>query len=182
MEFDFWEEYQQKTLKTGIYPNRGNNTLYPTLGLMSELGEVAGKLKKMLRDDKGILTTDRQRALSGEIGDVLWYEAALCSELGFEMKKIVHDASQCLISKELDMYQMILETQISMGIISMSIIDDTEKKSLSSVYSALKSIFFYIDNICTMLDLQIEKIAKDNIGKLISRKERGTLKGEGDTR
>lgn len=181
MEFDFWAEYQEESLKTGIYPDRGNNILYPTLGLMSELGEVAGKLKKMLRDDGGILTIDRQKALSGEIGDVLWYEAALCSELGFKMNEIALDASKCLTSKKLDMYQTVLETQISMGIISMGIIDNTEK-SLISIYSALKSIFFYIDNICTMLDLQIEQIAKDNIMKLIKRKKRGTLNGDGDNR
>ncbi len=182
MEFDFWAEYQESALKTGIYPDRGKNVLYPALGLMSELGEVAGKFKKMLRDDGGVLTIDRQKALSGEIGDVLWYEAALCSEFGFEMKKIVRDASKCILSQELDVYQMILETQVSMGIISMNIIDDKEGESLAPIYSALKSIFFYIDNICTLLDLQIEQIAKDNIEKLISRKKRGTLKGEGDNR
>ena len=182
MTFDFWEEYQQEALKTGIYPDKGNNVLYPTLGLMSELGEVAGKLKKMLRDDGGVLTIDRQEALSGEIGDVLWYVAVLCSELGFEMKKITCDASKCTAPKELNVYQMVLETQISMGIISMNIIDNTKKESLTSVYSALKFIFFHIDDICTMLDLQIEQTAKDNLDKLVRRKKRGTLKGEGDKR
>ena len=41
-----FEEYQQKSRTTALYPNTGNNFIYPTLGLAGEAGEVAEKIKK----------------------------------------------------------------------------------------------------------------------------------------
>ena len=46
-------EYQQKALETAIYP-REQKIIYPTLGLTGEAGEVADKVKKVLRGDKGL--------------------------------------------------------------------------------------------------------------------------------
>lgn len=56
--------------------------LYCTLGLAGEAGEVAEKVKKMLRDDMGRLTQTRRLAIASEVGDVLWYALMLCDELG----------------------------------------------------------------------------------------------------
>jgi NTP pyrophosphatase (non-canonical NTP hydrolase) len=41
-----FKEYQKKSRKTAIYPNKGKNFIYPTLGVASEAGEVANKIKK----------------------------------------------------------------------------------------------------------------------------------------
>jgi len=43
-----FEEYQKLSRKTAIYPDAGNNFIYPTLGLAGEAGEVAEKIKKVL--------------------------------------------------------------------------------------------------------------------------------------
>ena len=40
--------YQKQARKTAVYPNLGNNFVYPTLGLTGEAGEVAEKIKKVL--------------------------------------------------------------------------------------------------------------------------------------
>lgn len=85
MNFD---EYQAAARQTAQYPDMGLNVYYPTLGLAGEAGEVAEKIKKMMRDDDGQLTDDRRNGLKKELGDVLWYVAALCSELGLSMGEV----------------------------------------------------------------------------------------------
>ena len=42
-------EYQQHALETAIYPDE-RRIIYPTLGLTGEAGEVADKVKKVIRD------------------------------------------------------------------------------------------------------------------------------------
>lgn len=81
-------EYQQRTIETAVYPGSGTGgekeLTYLGLGLASEGGEVAGKIKKLLRD--GRLDTD---ALVGEIGDVCWYVARLASALGVTLEDVL---------------------------------------------------------------------------------------------
>lgn len=86
-----FEEYQAHAKETAIYPNVGNNFVYPTLGLAGETGEVAEKIKKVLRDKKGVLNEATIAELSKELGDVLWYVAALASELSISLDKIAGD-------------------------------------------------------------------------------------------
>ena len=81
-------DYQRGSRATAVYPGAGDNLLYPTLGLCGEAGEVAEKVKKMVRDDGGELTPERRAALAGELGDVLWYVAQLATEAGLELDEI----------------------------------------------------------------------------------------------
>ncbi len=81
-------EYQVKARMTAFYPNVGSNPIYPTLGLSGEAGEVAEKVKKVLRDKQGRFDSAAKEAIRLELGDVLWYVAQLSSELGFDMEEI----------------------------------------------------------------------------------------------
>ena len=105
-------EYQKKAKRTAIYPYAGNNISYVALGLAGEAGEIANKVKKIIRDHEGELTDEYRKIIAKELGDVLWYVAAMSDEIG----------------------------------------------------------------------ISLNEIAEDNILKLLSRFERGTLKGDGDTR
>jgi NTP pyrophosphatase (non-canonical NTP hydrolase) len=80
--------YQQGARHTARYPDVGSNPIYPTLGLCGEAGEVADKVKKVLRDQGGAFNAEVSEALKLELGDVLWYLAQLSSELGFELSEI----------------------------------------------------------------------------------------------
>ena len=82
--------YQRESRKTALYPEVGCNAVYPTLGLVGEAGEVADKVKKILRDKNGVFDKDSRDAIKLELGDVLWYIAQLSSELGYELEEIAH--------------------------------------------------------------------------------------------
>ena len=77
-------DYQRLSRRTATYPGAGENIVYPTLGLAGEAGEVAEKVKKLLRDDAGVMTDERLQALAGELGDVLWYVAQVATEADLE--------------------------------------------------------------------------------------------------
>ena len=76
-----FEEYQRRSRKTAIYPNKGNNFIYPILGLSGEAGEVAEKIKKVIRDNGGRIDEHMREQIKKELGDVLWYISQLASEL-----------------------------------------------------------------------------------------------------
>lgn len=80
-----FKAYQDFTDTTRIYKHK---IIYPTLGLAGEAGEVAEKVKKMLRDEDGELSEDRRDAILAEVSDVLWYIAALCDDLGSSIEEV----------------------------------------------------------------------------------------------
>jgi len=99
MEFD---EYQKKTKETAIYP-QDNPILalsYATLGLAGEAGEIANKVKKIIRDNKGELSQEIKDNLSDELGDVLWYLSALATELDTNLSSIADKNIQKLFSRK----------------------------------------------------------------------------------
>ena len=88
MDFD---NYQKEARRTAIYPNKDNNFVYPTLGLVGESGEVAEKIKKILRDKNGTFDYESKLALKKELGDVLWYLSNLCEELNFSLNDVAKE-------------------------------------------------------------------------------------------
>jgi NTP pyrophosphatase (non-canonical NTP hydrolase) len=83
MRFD---EYQEQALKT-LLPS-SNNIPYVTLGITNEAGEVAGKIKKWIRDNDGDTEKLDKQAISDELGDTLWYMTMLAQLLGLSMSEI----------------------------------------------------------------------------------------------
>jgi len=92
--------YQKRARKTAIYPNLGNNFIYPTLGLTGEAGEVAEKIKKVLRDKNGLIDKNTRQELKKELGDVLWYLANLATEVGLSLEEIARTNLKKLASRK----------------------------------------------------------------------------------
>lgn len=87
--------YQDRAMETAVYPQRGNNLAYAVLGLCNESGELAGKLKKTIRDFNGEITPEMRTAMMEETGDCCWYIAAVCHELGYSMNDVmVHNLAK----------------------------------------------------------------------------------------
>ena len=79
-------EYQEKAVATAIY-GEGSKIIYPTLGLTGEAGEVADKVKKVLRDNEGVFTDEKKKEIMKEAMDCLWYLAALANDLGYTLEE-----------------------------------------------------------------------------------------------
>lgn len=82
-----FNSYQRSAARTAIYPEQ-HKVLYPALGLAGEAGEVANKVKKIIRDGADKLPKDWREQLASEIGDVLWYCAALATDLNLSLGTI----------------------------------------------------------------------------------------------
>ncbi len=97
MEF---KEYQKRASETAAYPNIGKNITYPTLGLTGEAGEIANSIKKITRDDDGVITDERRELLKKELGDILWYIAQLGTELNLDLEMIAQNNLEKLASRK----------------------------------------------------------------------------------
>jgi len=82
---NLWEE---RTRETAIYPSEHALT-YLGLGIASEAGEVAGKIKKVVRDDAGHVSATKRADILDEVGDVVWYAIRLCDELDTTLHAVV---------------------------------------------------------------------------------------------
>lgn len=81
-----FNDYQEQTSLTAKYPKeQGVN--YCTLGLVGEAGEIANKVKKVIRDNKPIDDAFKED-MKAELGDVLWYVARLSDEFGIKLDDI----------------------------------------------------------------------------------------------
>lgn len=84
--------YMNLTRKTAKYKSTVQSPLsYLTLGLTGEAGEIANKVKKILRDDGGSLTKEKTEKLLEECGDVMWYLAQLVEYLGSDMETVAKE-------------------------------------------------------------------------------------------
>lgn len=95
-------EYQEGCKETAIYRDKLPETVkldpildawhgiaYCTGKLNGEAGEVAELVFKAQRDDACLITPDRYQALFAELGDVCWYIAMLCNELGYKLEDVM---------------------------------------------------------------------------------------------
>lgn len=88
--------YQKGALETAVYPKE-YKIIYPALGMNGEAGEVADKVKKVLRDSEIIVRDgsgaivipgEKRKELAKEVGDVLWYVATMAYDLGYSLEEI----------------------------------------------------------------------------------------------
>jgi NTP pyrophosphatase (non-canonical NTP hydrolase) len=96
-----FNEYQEKTKKTAGWAKtlgQDFDFVYPVLGLVGEAGEVAEKIKKVLRDEGGVVSDAKREEIKKELGDVLWYIA----QIGVILKIELNDIAESNIQKTYD--------------------------------------------------------------------------------
>jgi NTP pyrophosphatase (non-canonical NTP hydrolase) len=110
MEF---KEYQTTAHKTAqypqvkVHPNKTGpdysveaNWIYPVFGLVGETGELAEKLKKVIRNQDGILLGQEAIEIGKEIGDILWYLSEVATALNLDLDNLAQQNLNKLKSRE----------------------------------------------------------------------------------
>ena len=96
-----FNEYQKEAVALKIslkkfmesFPNIDDEVIkliavtYDGLGL-GEVGEVQGKIKKIIRDNGGIITPEATEEIKKALGDTLWYIASMCENLGITLEDV----------------------------------------------------------------------------------------------
>ncbi len=191
------KEYQEKARSTAIYhvgedydPNIC--MIYPGLGLVGECGEVSEKIKKLYRDDHGILTEKRKEAIKKELGDCCWYLSNVCSDTDtdlqtcFEMKR----GSQTHKVRGMELPQLVLHMNRCASLVAEALESwyydyDCrlgERSRFVAITHNVTKILICIEELAARCDCTLEDIYTINIEKLLSRKARGKIKGDGDDR
>ena len=91
--------YQEQSRKTYSDIPTNDPIVYPTLGLVNEAGEFAGKIKKIFRDRDGVISDQDREALKAELGDVLWYLTQICTNLGITLEEVAEANLDKLFSR-----------------------------------------------------------------------------------
>lgn len=186
-------EYQKKARETAIYFNvKNGQMLYPALGIVSECGEVAGKVKKLIRDDNWEMKSDRATAIAKELGDCCWYLANVCSDTNLDLKMMYEMRCTSIIHRirKLTLPRLTLSLNRYANDIA-GILDRwsyeydcclNESVRFKELPINLSNIIMYIEEIAHRCGYTLEEIYIANTEKLAGRKKRGTLRGEGDDR
>lgn len=91
--------YQEQSRRTYSDIPTNDPIVYPTLGLVNEAGEFAGKIKKIFRDKGGTISEEERQALKSELGDVLWYLTQICTNLGLTLEDVAEANLDKLFSR-----------------------------------------------------------------------------------
>ena len=96
-----FNDYQKQALTTVLSTNDYfKDTLHWVLGLNGESGEVAEKVKKIIRDKNGEISEEDKIELGKELGDVLWYIAVFANQLGLSLDDIAADNLKKLADRQ----------------------------------------------------------------------------------
>lgn len=96
-----FNDYQQQALTTALTSDDDfKDMMHWVLGLNGEAGEVAEKLKKIIRDKNGVISDSDKQELAKELGDVLWYLAVFANDLGVSLDKVATTNLQKLADRQ----------------------------------------------------------------------------------
>ena len=185
----FLNKYQDAAVNTAIYP-REVAIVYPALGLAGELGEL---IEKMHKSDHGLVLK--------EVGDLLWYVANLANDLDSNLTELLTNIG-CTATRfeQLELFALDVRGSLQVGEprdfigIKVGAIceltkklyrDDAGELSDNRRVNILTALAWILVGICVLVStfgVRLEPIAVHNLRKLASRKERGVIQGDGDTR
>lgn len=82
------DDYQRSALRTARDRDAPDEFMHLVLGLVGEAGEIAEKVKKLVRDRNSDLAQLDRDDMAAELGDVLWYAAVLANFLDLSLNDI----------------------------------------------------------------------------------------------
>jgi NTP pyrophosphatase (non-canonical NTP hydrolase) len=92
-------DYQQMAIRTARPKGAKDELFHLLLGLCGEAGEIAEKMKKIVRDKESDFSTVDLGDLKKELGDVLWQLSAIASYFDIELEDIAQTNIDKLASR-----------------------------------------------------------------------------------
>lgn len=187
------KQYQNKARSTAIYLEADSaRMIYPALGLVGECGEVAEKIKKLIRDDEGEMSPVRKEAIKGELGDVMWYCANCCCDtdlsltMVYEMRcaSIIQQVRGLILPRialHMNRHASSAATLLEKWLYSYQC-NMAESSRFTELPQHLTHILTCVEEIAVRCGFTLEEIYISNIDKLFNRRDRSKIKGDGDDR
>ena len=172
------KEYQSEAYTYAVYP-REFKILYPMIGLAGELGEL---LNVYARNGNVIDPLKYREMYPDEIGDVVWYVAALATDMDMSFEGSFD--SYVPISAGLTLERSLIDLTVTIGLLANSvkkIYRDEEfnrARIKAQIIITIESLSFFAN----ALGLSLDNVAAENLRKLRDRRARGVLHGSGDKR
>lgn len=96
-----FDDYQQQALTTVLSTDdKFKDLLHWVLGMNGEAGELAEKMKKIIRDKNSVISDEDKLEMAKELGDVLWYIAVFANDLGVPLDTIAQQNLDKLQSRK----------------------------------------------------------------------------------
>lgn len=167
MKIETWSQYQAAAQSTAQYPHESRWD-YLSLGLISEVGELAGKLKREIRDG----APRDVDALVLELGDVAWYVAQLASEMGVKLD------AECKPPTEPPSRRVSLRfAALQLALVAANGCDEDWSK-----LESITAVVLELRHVSAALNVPLSEVLERNVAKLQSRATRGVIQGAGDHR
>lgn len=163
-------EYQLAARKTAIYPEQ-YRIAYPGFGLIGEGWELTEKLNLRFTVDSIETLKD---GIIKEAGDICWYCANLCLDLGINLDELY------IFKKKCDIQDFNFSDLAE--VIKKILRDGSNEAKISIIKNYIAEVISNIAALAIVFDTTLEYILETNIKKLASRQERDKLHGEGDNR
>lgn len=183
-------EYAEVARALAIYPSERVYE-YPSLGLGGEIGELCEKLDAREFRVREVTDTDLRK----EFGDVLWYVMNTALDAGIDIDELIPDCCSGMRAVTFAEIQKAVPASrpgvlAGLGgkaceLAKKYIRDDALKltdERRDKVHMTLIEILLCLGGLCNVCGLSLEEAAQENLDKLRSRRERGTLQGSGDNR
>lgn len=163
-------EYQIKTRKTEIYTSDKQKEICIYLGAIEEVGEIAGKIKKVYRDNNGVFDENVCFNIALELGDVCWYIAKQADFFNLRLPVLPNDEDL----KRYSCYNQKKDLPYLVSFLAMNV--------NYIIKANIVVIFALISQLANVIGTTLERVLDLNYFKLTTRMERGTIQGEGDRR
>jgi NTP pyrophosphatase (non-canonical NTP hydrolase) len=171
-----FKDYQNKTQETAIYPTTktkldSKSVEYINIlqNIVNDLMVVTTSIKKTIRDTNGTINNSRLENTENSL-----------SRISDMLSNDTISESKTLSDKEISLlYTSLGVIDESLELFSKMVDPDVKKEEIAK---EIGDVLWYLSQLSTELELSLGRIAKDNLEKLKSRKERSVLTGDGDNR
>lgn len=159
-------DYQLAATKTAVYPQPAGT--YLSIALVGECGELCNEYKKELRNNE-----NRRDQIISEIGDVLWYLSAICTETNQDLEKVfikAYEETKWFTREPNEVLNSLVHSAIRLW--DNTIANGFSFNTYYYIYPSLRVLLYLMD----IYNTDIDEVISYNLNKLAQRAAKDELK------